>query len=193
MFRYSALLLFALFLTACGDAEPVSADNADPATAAVVPAPAAKEVNEGTLLCQVNGQPWHYTKASGIITTERKSGKRTAIITFKKKLEKGSESIQLYYNAETFEMEKAALQLKRAKTDGGKMTGFYNLGAETANKLPGHSVAGTIDLSNAATAAGTATLMNGGIRWEKELLANPEDAVVSVTDLRFTAVGYSDL
>lgn len=193
MFRYSALLLSLLFLTACGDAEPVSADNPTTTTAAATPAPAAKEVNDGTLLCQVNGKPWHYTKASGIITTERKTGKRTAIITFKKKLEKGSETIQLYYNAETFEMEKAELQLKCAKTDGGKMTGFYTLGTETANKQPGHSVAGTIDLSNAATAAGTASLMNGGINWEKELLANQEDAIVSVTDLRFTEVGYSDL
>jgi hypothetical protein len=164
------------------------------AETSTIPVPVVESVQNGTLLCQINGKPWHYTKASGLITADRKTGARTALITFTKKLEKGSESIQLYYNAETYELQKANAQLKFPKAGGGRFGGIYELSdLPHTQKVPGNSKAGTIDLSDPKAASGTANVINAGVLYEKEQLANAEDAVVSLTDLRFAGIGYSDL
>jgi len=73
------------------------------------------------------------------------------------------------------------------------MTGFYELGPDARNKIPGNNLIGAIDLSDLKEASGTGEFINVCIKWEKEKLADPEDAVVSLTDLRFSGIGYSDL
>jgi len=152
-----------------------------------------KAVNEGTYLCKINGKDWAYTKASGIVSRHKKTGKRTAIITFKKQLEKGSESVQLYYDSDSFELESASLQLKFPKKGGTLMTGFYDLFPDTRDKNPESDMSGTLDLSNPTTASGTAELIKFNMKYEKGLLENPKDAVVTVSDLNFSGVGYSDI
>lgn len=198
MLRLFPLLLLILFVVSCSDSATVADTAQAPpsAEAATTPTPpaAAEPSQKGTLLCQINGKAWHYTKASGIITTDRKTGARTALITFKKKLDKGSESIQLYYDAETNEIQKASLQLKFPKVGGGRHTGYYDFSNESyIKKLPGSKMEGSIDLSDPQITSGTASLIEVSIKYEKEQLANSEDAVVSVTDLRFSGIGYSDL
>jgi len=154
---------------------------------------ASKPVKEGINLCKINGKDWQYTKASGIVSRHKKTGKRTAIITFKKKLDKGSESIQLKYDGDSFQLESASLQLKFPKKDGGLMTGFYDLFPDTRDKNPQSDMSGTLDLSNATTASGNAELINFNISYEKELLENPKDAIVTVSDLHFSGIPYSDI
>jgi len=68
-----------------------------------------KSKSNSNYLCQINGQDWNYTKASGIVSTHARTKKRTATVTFKKKLEKGSENIQLTYDAISFKLIKASL------------------------------------------------------------------------------------
>jgi hypothetical protein len=144
-------------------------------------------------LCQINGQDWDYTEASGIVSTDTRTGKRTALITFKKKLEKGSEHIQLYYDADSFELYAVSLILRHSKKGGGPVTCYYNLKPETRKRNPQGELSGTIDLSDSSSASGVAEVKNLNIDNGKEELLNPEDAVISVTGLKFTNIGYSDL
>ncbi|MBT8195847.1 MAG: hypothetical protein KJO64_05435, partial [Bacteroidia bacterium] len=137
-----------------------------------------KANSNSTYLCKINGEDWAYTKASGIITTHKKTGKRTAMITFKKKLEKGSESIQLRYNAESLELEVVSIQLKFQKKEGGLFTCFYELFPVTKDRYPESKISGTIDLSDATSASGIAQIKNINIKFEKERLQNPDDAVI---------------
>lgn len=152
-----------------------------------------KTLSNTTYLCKINDKDWAYTKASGIVSRHKKTGKRTAIITFKKQLEKGSESIQLYYDGDSFELERASVQLKFPKKGGGRLNGMYDLHPDTRDKNPNSDMSGTLDLSNATTASGNAELIKFNIKYEKELLKNPKDAVITVSDLNFSGVGYSDI
>ena len=149
--------------------------------------------NKETYLCKINGKAWGYTEASGIISKERKPNKRIAFITFKKKLEKGSESIQLRYDAETLELSVATLQLKFKNKDGKAFTCYYDLSEDTKNKSPNGKMSGNIDLSDSDTASGTATIANVNIKYEAENLENPENTPLQITDLSFSGVGYSDI
>ena len=146
-----------------------------------------------TYLCKINGKAWGYTEASGIISKERKPNKRIAFITFKKKLEKGSESIQLRYDTETSELIVASLQLKFKNKDGKAFTCYYDLSEDTKKKSPNGSMSGSIDLSDSDTASGTATIANVNIKYEAENLENPDNATLQITDLSFSGVGYSDI
>jgi len=152
-----------------------------------------KSVGNSTYLCKINGKKWAYTKASGIVTRNKNTGKRTAIITFKNKLKKGSESIQLTYDGDSYILESASLQLKFPKKGGGDVLGFYKLFPDTRNRNPDSDMSGNIDLSNPNTASGNAELINFNISYEKDLLNNIDNAVISVTDLKFDKVNYSDV
>jgi len=195
MSRFIILLCFFSFAACSGDSEGTSEVVEESALAAEVaaPVPVPTSTNQGTMLCEINGVAWAYTKASGIVSRHKKTGKRTAIITFKKKLEKGSESIQLYYDGDNFKLEKVAVQLKMPKNDGGRMTGFYNFEPASSRNQPDAQLSGSLDLSDSSAAAGTAEATNIKISYEENLLANPEDAVINITGLSFSGVGYSDL
>ncbi|OUS02494.1 hypothetical protein A9Q86_03035 [Flavobacteriales bacterium 33_180_T64] len=145
-----------------------------------------------TYLCKINDIDWAYTKASGILSTHAKTKKRTALITFKKKLEKGSEHLQLTYDADTFQLIAASLQLKFPKKDGSLFTCYYDLKPETRKRHPESELSGSIDLSNASSASGTAEIKNLNINYEKENLKNLENAVLTITGLKFENIGYSD-
>lgn len=154
----------------------------------------SKTENEGTYLCKVNGKNWYFTKASGIVSTNKKTGKRTAIITFKKQLEKGNESIQLTYDGDNHQLERATVQLKFPDKEGGNVHGIYRLSPEKNNTHPQSGLSGAVDLSNKSRASGNAELTKLKITLRKEkLLKNPEDAIITVTDLTFSEVDYSDL
>ncbi len=195
MSRFIILLCFLSFAACSGDSEDTAerVEETTLATETAAPVPAPQSTNQGTKLCEINGVTWAYTKASGIVSRHKKTGKRTAIITFKKKLEKGSETIQLYYDGDNFELERVSAQLKLAKKDGGRMTGFFNFEPTSRAKQPDAQLSGALDLSDPSAAAGTAEATTVNISYEKNLLANPEDAVINITGLSFSGVGYSDL
>lgn len=153
----------------------------------------AKPLSTTTYLCKINEKDWRYSKASGIVSRHRKTGKRTAIITFTKKLEKGSESIQLTYDGDSFQLESATVQIKFPKKGGGRVSGIYGLHADTRDRNPNSDMSGILDLSNASTASGHAELVKFNIKYENDLLESPKDAVISVSDLKFSGVGYSDI
>lgn len=154
--------------------------------------PNAKPKRNSTYLCEINGEDWTYTKASGIVSTHARTKKRTALITFKKKLKKGSEHFQLTYDADTFQLIAASLQLKFPKKDGSLFTCYYDIKPETRKRHPESELSGSIDLSNSSNASGTAEIKNLSINYEKGNLKNIEDAVLNITGLKFNNIGYSD-
>lgn len=117
---------------------------------------------------------------------------RTATIGFSKKLTKGSESIQLEYDVDKNILNNVLVELKRPTKDGKTIKVFYTLYADNLNLTPQASLSGTVTLSeNDRKASGTAvfTIPN---KYEKDQLANTEDLLITVTDLNFAGIAYSD-
>jgi hypothetical protein len=195
MKKLSVFFVATLCLISCNQSNkeqtPI-ADNAVPKVESNIKTTPEKEIEINNILCKINGQEWNYTKASGIISAHAKTKKRTALITFKRKLEKGSENIQLHYDADTFKLIGASLQLKFNTKEDKLSTCYYDINPETRSKKPQTELMGIIDLSNQSIASGTAEILNLSINYEKGKLKNPEDAVISVTDLKFKDIGYSD-
>jgi hypothetical protein len=150
-----------------------------------------EEKNYGNFLCKINGKDWSYTKASGIVSRHKKTKKRTAIITFTKQLEKGKETVQLYYDGDTNELEKASVHLKQVKKDGGKMTAMYQLQLKGGTRLPESEISGTLDLSK-PTASGSAEVTKMKIRFDEGNLDDKSVSVISITPFNFSGIGYSD-
>lgn len=148
--------------------------------------------SNGTYLCKINGKDWHYTKASGIVSRHKKNKKRTAIITFTKQLEKGKESVQLFYDGDTNELEEVTAILKLPKKGGGKMSAMYRLQINGKKRLPESKIAGTIDLSNPTAATGKAEVTKMKIRFEADKLEDETMKVISFTPIDFSGIGYSD-
>jgi cytoskeletal protein RodZ len=146
-----------------------------------------------TYLCKINGEDWSYTKASGIVSRHKKTKKRTAIITFTKKLDKGKETVQLFYDGDTYQLEKVSIHLKQPKKDGGEMTAMYQLLIEGGRRLPDSNISGTLDLSNPTTVSGTANVKNMKMLFEEEQLEDKTMTVITLTPLSFDGIGYSEL
>ncbi|MCF6279563.1 MAG: hypothetical protein L3J14_04365 [Flavobacteriaceae bacterium] len=186
---YTILILLIFLAISCKDA------NQTPIKQKKTVETVTKETStksNSTYLCKINGKDWAYTKASGILSTHAKTKKRTALITFKKKLKKGSEHFQLTYDANTFQLIAASLQLKFPKKDGSLFTCYYDLKPVTRKRHPESELSGSIDLSNSSNASGVAEIKNLSINYEKGNLKNLEDAVLNITGLKFNNIGYSD-
>ncbi|SDH33679.1 hypothetical protein [Winogradskyella thalassocola] len=197
---YIVLLVLITTLTSCKESNETNSlkqiEITETATAEVVnkETPISIEsANKGTFLCEINGKDWAYTKASGIVDTHAKTKKRTAIMTFTKKLDKGSESVQLFYDADSYQLEKATAILKTPKKGGGTMSAMYQLLNEGGKRTPDSVISGVIDLSNATVASGTAEVSNMKIRFKEDELEDASMEVITFSSLKFSGVGYSDL
>ena len=194
---FKILILFILVLSSCKDDKQSTTETVkDSATTNEV---ATKTVNtevkkesNGTFLCKINGKDWSYTKASGIVSRHRKTKKRTAIITFIKQLDKGKESVQLFYDVDKNILEEATAILKLPKKGGGKMSAMYRIQLNGSKRLPESEISGTIDLSNATAASGTAEVSKMKIRFEEGNLEDETMSVITFTPLNFSGIGYSD-
>jgi len=153
----------------------------------------AKSADNSTYLCKINGNDWSYTKASGIVSTHKKTKKRTALFTFTNKLDKGSETVQLYYDGNTNQLEKVSVHLKQPKKDGGKMTAMYQLLVDGGKRLPDSSMTGTLDLTNPTSASGTANVKNMKMLFEEDKMEDQTMTVITLSPLNFEGIGYSDL
>jgi hypothetical protein len=153
---------------------------------------AKKVKSNGTFLCQINGKDWSYTKASGIVSRHKKTNKRDAIFTFTKQLDKGKETIQLFYDGDTNQLEKASVHLKVSKTDGEKMTAMYIYHPNTMKFHPNAKISGIIDLSNTSNASGNAEITDLEVRFDKDNIKADEDKVIIVEDINFSGIGYSE-
>jgi len=190
-----AMLLLMVLMISCKESqkETVNEESTSQTEREVQVGPEVTPSEKGTYLCKINDKDWAYTEASGIVSRDKKTNKRTAIITFKKKLEKGSESIQLTYDGDSFQLERILLILKFPKKGGGLLTSYYSLGPKTRSKHPESEMSGTLNLSNPTKASGNANLVEISIDHEKNKLDNDEDAVLTFSDLKFSGIGYSDL
>ncbi|WP_298553607.1 hypothetical protein [uncultured Algibacter sp.] len=145
-----------------------------------------------TYLCTINGKPWHYTKASGIVSRHKKTKKREAIFTFTKKLEKGKEIVQLFYDGDTNQLEKANIHLKVLKKDGKRMTAMYTYSSNTTKFHPNAKISGAIDLSNPSNASGNAEISKLDVRFDKNEVKNEADKIISAQGINFKGIGYSE-
>ena len=189
-----SFFLFLMVLISCKDSKQNTEAEATNTEAKQEVKSVKKEVSANTTyLCKLNGKDWGYSEASGIVSRHKKTGKRTAIITFKKKLDKGSETVQLRYDGDTYELETVLVHLKLPKKGGGRVSGIYELFPDTRARNPDSDMSGKIDLTDPTKASGNAELINLNLKYEKELLDNMDDAVISATGIKFSGIGYSDL
>ncbi len=151
-----------------------------------------QSTSNNTYLCKINGEDWGYTEASGLVSRNSSTNVRTATITFKKKLDKGSEAVQLEYDVDANTLTRVLLELKRPDKEGKLFTNFYNQSANQLERNPEASMNGTITLSEDDRVAKGNAIFIVQNDFEKEKLANPSDILMTVSDLNFSGVSYSD-
>ncbi|GAA4230557.1 hypothetical protein GCM10022291_01010 [Postechiella marina] len=126
---YKVILLLTIFVLSCKN---------ETKTPVVVkketPCEDIKE-QECTFLCNIKGEAWNYTKVSGIVSQNKKTQKRTAIITFTKQLEKGKESVQLFYDGNTNILEDVQLADETMRTLSFTPISFSGVSYSDAEKL----------------------------------------------------------
>jgi hypothetical protein len=191
MKTYKVILLLTILVLSCKNETKIAVENKTPEVVKKETPSVNKKKSKATFLCKINGEAWSYTKASGIVSRHKKTQKRLAIITFTKQLEKGKESVQLFYDGDTNILEEATAILKTPKKGGGTMSAMYQLKIKGGKRLPESKINGTLDLSN-PTASGTAEVLNMKIRFEEDQLADETMNTISFTPITFTGIGYSD-
>ena len=93
---------------------------------------------------------------------------------------------------DTNTLTRVLAELKRPDKEGNLFTNFYNQASNRLDKNPEASMSGTITLDeDERVAMGTAvfTVQND---FEKDKLGNPEDLLITISELNFSAVSYSD-
>tara|TARA_R110002074_G_scaffold117549_3_gene249647 strand:- start:4640 stop:5257 length:618 start_codon:yes stop_codon:yes gene_type:complete len=191
---FNTIIILTL-LFSCGETVKKTEDRAENLTE-IDPQNKEKTVaNRGdntTYLCKINGEDWGYTSADGLVSRNSFTNKRTATITFIKKLEKGSESIQLEYNVDANTLTRVLAELKRPDKDGNLFTNFYNQAADRLDRNPEASISGTVTLSEDQRVAAGNALFTVQNDFEKDKLGNKGDLLITVSDLNFSGVSYSD-
>ncbi|MFX0558566.1 hypothetical protein ACOCEA_17320 [Maribacter sp. CXY002] len=192
------LLLITVLLTffmSCGESDKKAQDTAKGASEITTQSEektTAKSADNTTLLCKINGEDWGYTTADGLVSRNSSTNVRTATITFVKKLAKGSESVQLEYDVDKNTLTRVLAELKRPDKEGNLFTNFYNQSANQLDRNPEASMSGTVSLDeDERVTAGTAvfTVQND---FEKDRLGNASDLLITISDLNFSGVPYSD-
>ena len=191
---FNTIIILTL-LFSCGETVNKTEDRAENLTE-IDPQNKEKTVaNRGdntTYLCKINGEDWGYTSADGLVSRNSSTNIRTATITFIKKLKKGSESIQLEYNADANTLTRVLAELKRPDKDGNLFTNFYNQAADRLDRNPEASISGTVTLSEDQRVAAGNALFTVQNDFEKDKLGNKGDLLITVSDLNFSGVSYSD-
>ena len=72
------------------------------------------------------------------------------------------------------------------------MSAMYRIQLIGSKRLPESEISGTIDLSNATAASGTAEVSKMKIRFEEGNLEDKTMSVITFTPLNFSGIGYSD-
>tara|TARA_R110002049_G_scaffold148096_2_gene310971 strand:+ start:151 stop:768 length:618 start_codon:yes stop_codon:yes gene_type:complete len=191
---FNTIILLTLLIS-CGETVKKVEDRAESATEINLEnkeETVAKSGDNTTYLCKINGEDWGYTSADGLVSRNSSTKVRTATITFIKKLEKGSESVQLEYDVDANTLTRVLAELKRPDKEGNLFTNFYNQSVDRLDRNPEASMSGTVTLTeDQRFAAGNAifTVQND---FEKDKLGNMDDLLITVSDLNFSGVAYSD-
>ncbi|TKD60469.1 hypothetical protein [Flavobacterium sp. ASW18X] len=144
------------------------------------------------VLCNINGAPWSYTEASGVLVDDKNRGIRVLTLTFTKYLNPGKEHLSLSFDEATKELFEASVQIKQPGKDGQRIHAIYLYNERTAKSNPKGSISGQVTLDH-DVASGTAQLQNLHIQYEGSLLANEKDTEITVTDLSFNNIAFSDV
>tara|TARA_R110001606_G_scaffold17807_1_gene68373 strand:+ start:1623 stop:2210 length:588 start_codon:yes stop_codon:yes gene_type:complete len=152
----------------------------------------AKTADNSTYLYKINGEEWGYTSADGLVSRNSSTNVRTATITFIKKLAKGSESVQLEYDVDANTLTRVLAELKRPDMEGNLFTNFYNQSADRLDRNPKASMSGSITLSEDQRVAAGNALFTVQNDFEKDKLGNASDLLITISDLNFSGVPYSD-
>ena len=152
----------------------------------------AKNTSNGTFLCKVNGEDWYYTSSNGLVSENSATKVRTATIGFTKQLAKGTESIQLEYDVKKNVLNNIWVQLKRPNKEGQLITAFYTQYGDKLHLNPEASMSGTVNLNESGRKASGTAIFTIANDYEQKQLANADDLMVTVTDLNFEDVAYSD-
>ena len=83
-------------------------------------------------------------------------------------------------------------ELKRPDKDGNLFTNFYNQAADRLDRNPEASISGTVTLSEDQRVAAGNALFTVQNDFEKDKLGNKGDLLITVSDLNFSGVSYSD-
>jgi hypothetical protein len=150
------------------------------------------EAPDRNTLCKINGEPWSYTEASGIIVSDKKKSARILKLTFTKQVNPGKESVALSFDEATKELLEASVQMKQPGKDGKRIHAIYLYNERTTNSNPKSKGTGQVTIGN-GVASGTAQLQNLRIQYESSLLDDQEDAEITVTDLSFSNIAFSDV
>jgi hypothetical protein len=145
---------------------------------------------QNNVLCKINGQPWSYTEASGIVLSNKKKGIRKLMLTFTNYLNPGKEHIGLDFNWETKELIEASVQIKLPSTDGKRIHAIYQFN-DRVKKKPNSAISGQVTLNDDG-ASGSATLQHIPLQYEAHLLQNKEFTEITVTDLSFKNIFFTD-
>ena len=195
MQKLSIITVLLILLLSCGETTKKVQEKAEDTSEITTQSEektAAKNADNTTLLCKINGEDWGYTSADGLVSRNSSTNVRTATITFVKKLAKGSESVQLEYDVDANTVTRVLAELKRPDKQGNLFTNFYNQSANQLDRNPEASMSGTVSLDeDQRVAAGNAvfTVQND---FEKDKLGNASDLLITISDLKFSGVPYSD-
>ncbi|MWW23371.1 hypothetical protein [Algibacter lectus] len=192
MQTYKFILLLAILTMSCkNETKTAEVENNTPEIVKKETPSVANKTSNGTFLCKINGKDWSYTKASGIVLTHKKTGIVTAIVTFTKQLEKGKETLQLFYDGDTKQLEKVSVHLKQPTKDGSRMTAMYQLLVKGGKRHPESKISGTIDLSHPTTASGNAEVSKIKMLFEANKLEDESMQIISLSSIQFSGIGYS--
>lgn len=150
-----------------------------------------KESDQNTL-CKINGEPWSFTEASGIVIEDKNRRIRMLKLTFTKYLNPGKEHVSLTYDEATKELLEASVQIKQPGKDDKRIHSIYLFNERTAKSSPNSTISGQVTIDE-ETVSGTAQMQNIPIQYEASLLANEKDAVITVTELSFNNIPFSDV
>ncbi|MEQ9583507.1 MAG: hypothetical protein RIM68_15340 [Arenibacter sp.] len=191
---FNTIIILTL-LFSCGETVKKTEDRAENATEINPESKektVAKTADNSTYLCKINGEEWRYTSADGLVSRNSSTNVRTATITFIKKLAKGSESVQLEYDVDANTLTRVLAELKRPDKEGNLFTNFYNQSADRLDRNPEASMSGSITLSEDQRVAAGNALFTVQNDFEKDKLGNASDLLITISDLNFSGVPYSD-
>ena len=151
-----------------------------------------KEASELNVLCKINGEPWSFTEGSGVLVEDKNKDMRLLKLTFTKYLNPGKEHIGLTYNEATKELIEASVQIKQPGKGDKRIHAIYLYNERTTEDNPKSSVSGQVTIGE-EVASGNAQLQNLHIQYEGSLLANQKDAEITVTELSFNDIPFSDV
>lgn len=148
------------------------------------------EMQDSTLLCQINGVNWYYTtvRARKIMSTDFKPRKKY-VLNFKNENSPANENISLMYNAVTEQLEYVdiALQDPEGKNGMRKFAGIKGFTEEETSQIQD---IGALSNISSDKISGSAKFVIPGK--SKGIYTNEMDQDIAISNLQFEGIPYED-